>query len=111
MRLISHEWQKTERFWRKAARYILGAPTRTSNEAVLGEIGWSTLWTRAAWQAAALWTRITRMPECALVRKAMFCCAWRRLLVNAFTKHISARIVVCVVIVFGMNGGTLQIFV
>ena len=40
-----------------------------------------------------------------------FCCAWRRLLVNAFTKHISARIVVCVVIVFGMNGGTLQIFV
>ena len=70
-RLISHEWQKTERFWRKAARYILGAPTRTSNEAVLGEIGWSTLWTRVAWQAAALWTRITRMPECALVRKAM----------------------------------------
>ena len=67
----SHEWQKMERFWRKAARYIAGAPTRTSNEAVLGEIGWTSFWTRAAWQAATMWTRVTRMPECALVRKAM----------------------------------------
>lgn len=65
------DWQMFERLWRGAARSILGVPVRTPTAAVLGDLGWRPLWTRAANAAIAFWVRITRMPDEALVRKAM----------------------------------------
>jgi len=61
-----------ERFWRLCARIILGVPIRTPVAACLGDLGWRPFWTRAAWQAAALWTRVTEMPDSELPRQAMY---------------------------------------
>ena len=48
-------------FWRSAARFIIGVPGRTSNEAVLGDLGWDPFAVRAGWQVVCLWTRAARM--------------------------------------------------
>jgi len=66
------EWLKVERFWRLCARVILGVPVRTPVAACLGDLGWRPFWTRAAWQAATLWTRVTEMRDSDLPRQAMF---------------------------------------
>ena len=66
------EWLKVERFWRLCARIILGVPVRTPVAACLGDLGWRPFWTRTAWQAAALWTCVTEMPDSELPRQAMY---------------------------------------
>jgi hypothetical protein len=67
----SAAWSKIEVFWRSIARCILGVSMRTPNSAVYGDLGWHPFWTRAAWQATAMWTRITEMPSGSLTREAM----------------------------------------
>ena len=67
----SAAWLGIEGFWRMAARTILGAPRRTPNEAVLGDLGWTKFSVRGAWQATCLWTRVTCMDDNALARKAV----------------------------------------
>ena len=68
----SGAWKQIEVFWRTAARTILKAPLRTPSEALLSDLGWSKFWTRGAWQAVCLWSRVTRMGEDELARKAMY---------------------------------------
>jgi hypothetical protein len=67
----SHIWQQIETFWCYIARTVLGVPIRSPSAGVYGELGWYPFWTRAAWQAVSMWTRITRMPSDALTRQAM----------------------------------------
>ena len=68
----SGAWKQLEVFWRTAARTILKAPLRTPSEALLSDLGWTKFWTRGAWQAVCLWSRVTRMGEDELARKAMY---------------------------------------
>jgi hypothetical protein len=67
----SSVWKEVEQFWRMAARAILRVPMRTPTAAVLGDLGWRMLYTRAVYQGVCLWTRATNMADEALVRKAM----------------------------------------
>ena len=65
-------WQKVERFWRYAARTILGVSSQAPNAAVLGELGWLPFKGRAAVQALKMWTRgLQEGRENALVFRAM----------------------------------------
>ena len=65
-------WEEVEKFWRMAARTILQVPIRTPTAAVLGDLGWRVLYTRAVFQAVCFWTRVTDMGDEALLRKAMY---------------------------------------
>lgn len=67
----AHSWKAVEQFWCLCARIIVGVPRRTSKEAYMGDLGWRPFWTRAAWQARSMWTRITEMQDSELPRKAM----------------------------------------
>jgi hypothetical protein len=64
-------WEKIECFWRSIARTILGLPVRSPSEGVVGELGWHPFETRAGWQAAAFWTRVSEIDDRCLARKAM----------------------------------------
>lgn len=68
----SEAWKKVEIFWRYIARCILGVSQRAPNGGVYGELGWYPFEVRAAWQATAMWTRISEMPNVSLTRKAMY---------------------------------------
>jgi hypothetical protein len=67
----SSGWREVEAFWRMAARTILGVPMRTPTAAVLGDLGWRMLYTRAIFQAVSFWTRVTEMKDACLLRRAM----------------------------------------
>ena len=71
-------WESVEVFWRSIARQILGVSILAPYGGVQGELEWYPFSVRAASQAIAMWTRITRMPHHTWTHKAM--CAQRTLL-------------------------------
>jgi hypothetical protein len=64
-------WKEIEKFWRGAARSIVGVPLRTPCAAIMGDLGWRPFWTRAAWYVVNMWTRVTRMADSDIPRQAM----------------------------------------
>ena len=64
-------WEKVETFWRQIARQILKMPIRAPYTGIQGELEWYPFWTRAGWQATAFLTRVTKMNNNELTRKAM----------------------------------------
>ena len=65
-------WEKVESFWRFIARCILGVHQRSPNSGVYGELGWFPFQVRACKQASSMFTRITKLGNECLVRKAMY---------------------------------------
>ena len=64
-------WQEVERFWLSVARYILHAPTRTPISAIVGDLNWLPFSVRSGQQVMSFWSRVTKMDDTCLVRKAM----------------------------------------
>jgi hypothetical protein len=54
-------WEEAEKVQRRMARRILGCATNTSNEAVLGELGWSSLEARRDELRLRYWGKMMRM--------------------------------------------------
>ena len=64
--------QEVELFWLTVARYILHAPLRTPISAIKGDLNWLPFRVRTGQQAASFWTRVSKMDDSCLVRKAMY---------------------------------------
>ena len=84
----SNVWEQIEVFWRSIAKTVLGVSVRAPNVGVSGELGWLPFRHRAIQQATAFFTRVTEMPDDALVRKAMQ--VQRALLASEATCWLSA---------------------
>jgi hypothetical protein len=65
-------WREVEEFWRYIARCILGVSQRAPNGGVYGELGWFPFHSRAMQQATQLFTRVTKLNDTSLLRKAMY---------------------------------------
>ena len=65
-------WREVESFWLSVSRYILHAPIRTPISAIIGDLGWMPFNVRAGQQAVSFFTRISKMDDTCLVRKAMY---------------------------------------
>jgi hypothetical protein len=73
-------WKGAEKFWVSVARYILHAPAKAPNAAITGDLEWFPFSVRAGYQAARFWSRVSRLNDECLVRKAM--CVQRELVSN-----------------------------
>jgi hypothetical protein len=67
----SKGWDEVETFWFSVAKYILHAPIRAQRTAIMGDLNWLPFSVRAGHQAAKFWTRVSKMNDSCLVRKAM----------------------------------------
>ena len=65
------EWKEVESFWTSIARYILHAPVRGPIAAIRGDLNWLPFSIRAGYQAAQFWTRVSKLDDSCVVRKAM----------------------------------------
>ena len=63
------EWEQGERIQREMGRRILRCSGKTTNEAVLGELGWWKLRTRREYCKLKYWIRILLMNNTRLVKK------------------------------------------
>jgi len=63
------EWKEGERVQREMGRRILRCHGKTTNEAVLGELGWWKLQTRRAFLKLKYWIKLSLMDNSRLVRK------------------------------------------
>jgi len=63
------EWKEGERVQREMGRRILRCHGKTTNEAVLGELGWWKLQTRRAFLKLKYWIKLSLMDDSRLVRK------------------------------------------
>src|SRR6185436_15448010 len=63
------EWIEGERIQREMARRILRCNGKTTNEAVLGELGWWRLKTRREYCKLKYWLRLLMMNNNRLVKK------------------------------------------
>jgi len=62
-------WEAAERVQREIGRRILRCHGKTTNEAVLGELGWMRLQSRREYLKLKYWIKISLMDETRLVRK------------------------------------------
>jgi len=63
------KWEEGERVQREMGRRILRCHGKTTNEAVMGELGWWTLRTRRDFLKLKCWIKISLMEDAKLVRK------------------------------------------
>jgi len=63
------QWEEAERVQREMGRRILRCHGKTTNEAVLGELGWWRLSTRRKFMKLKYWIKLCLMDETRLVRK------------------------------------------
>ena len=62
-------WEGTERVQREIGRRILRCHGKTTNEAVLGELGWWRLQTRREFLKLKYWFKVCLMEDSRLVRQ------------------------------------------
>ena len=60
---LEDDWPEAKELQRKIARRILRVSKRTSNEVVLGELGWMTLKARRRMLQLFFWAKILEMPQ------------------------------------------------
>ena len=65
----SVEWDEGERIQREMGRRILRCHGKTTNEAVLGELGWWRLRTRREFLKLKYWIKLTLMADTRLIRQ------------------------------------------
>jgi hypothetical protein len=63
------KWEEAEQVQRSMGKRILGCRQKTTNEAVLGELGWWTMEGRRDLLMVCYWAKICRMDESRLVRR------------------------------------------
>ena len=66
---LEDDWPEAEELQRKIARRILRVSKRTSNEVVLGELGWMTLKARRRMLQLFFWAKILEMPRTRWVKR------------------------------------------
>lgn len=64
-------WKSVEQYWTSIARYALSAPAKAPIAALHGDLGWKPFYTRACYQVAAFWERVSMMSDDCVVRQAM----------------------------------------
>jgi hypothetical protein len=62
-------WEEAEKVQRDMAKRILGCGQKTTNEAVLGELGWWRMQTRRDFLMVCYWAKICRMDDSRLVKR------------------------------------------
>jgi len=63
------QWEEAEKIQREMARRILRCHGKTTNEAVLGELGWWRLQTRREFMKLKYWIKLSFMDDSRLVRQ------------------------------------------
>jgi hypothetical protein len=62
-------WEEAEKVQRDMAKRILGCGQKTTNEAVLGELGWWRMQTRRDFLMVCYWAKICRMDDSRLIKR------------------------------------------